>query len=105
MLKYPLYSNCNNTAGVLVKLLIYTGVTRYLEFKQVDGSYVYKQGKIHKVPGTETEALSSTMLGIFEKRRFRNLLVFVFAYDESDPKTHDGEGSYLKQNIFQFDQQ
>lgn len=76
--------------GLLVKLLIYTGVTRYLEFKQVDGSYVYKQGKIHKVPGTETEALSSTMLGIFEKRRFRNLLTYVFQYDESDPKTHEG---------------
>ena len=33
---------------------------RYLEFKLVDGSYVYKQGKVHKVPATETEALSSS---------------------------------------------
>jgi len=42
-----------------VKLLIHTGVTRYLEFKSVDGSYVYKSGKIHKVPSSEKEALTS----------------------------------------------
>ena len=46
-------------SGELVKLLIHTGVTRYLEFKSVDGSYVYKSGKIHKVPASEKEALTS----------------------------------------------
>lgn len=46
--------------GQLVKLLIHTGVTRYLEFKSLEGSYVYKQGKIHKVPADEREALSSS---------------------------------------------
>jgi len=76
--------------GLLVKLLIYTGVTRYLEFKQVDGSYVCKAGKIHKVPGTESEALTTSLLGFFEKKRFRNLLVFVFKYEEGNPSTHEG---------------
>jgi len=76
--------------GVLVKLLIYTGVTRYLEFKQVDGSYVYKAGKVHKVPGTEAEALSSSLMGFFEKKRFRNLLQFAFKYEENDASTHEG---------------
>ncbi len=43
-----------------MKLLIHTGVTRYLEFKSVEGSYVYKKGKkIHKVPADEKEALTS----------------------------------------------
>lgn len=47
--------------GQLVKLLIHSGVTRYLEFKSVEGSYVYKKGgKIHKVPSSESEALSSS---------------------------------------------
>lgn len=45
--------------GQLVKLLIHTGVTRYLEFKSIEGSYVYKGGKISKVPADEREALSS----------------------------------------------
>ena len=47
-------------AGQLVKLLIHTGVTRYLEFKSVEGSYVYKQGKIYKVPANEAEALGTS---------------------------------------------
>lgn len=46
--------------GRLVQLLIHTGVTRYLEFKSVEGSFVYKSGgKIHKVPADEKEALAS----------------------------------------------
>ncbi|XP_012942326.1 rab GDP dissociation inhibitor alpha [Aplysia californica] len=76
--------------GQLVKLLIHTGVTRYLEFKSVDGSYVYKGGKIYKVPADEREALASSLMGIFEKRRFKNFLQYVQDYDENDPKTFKG---------------
>ena len=44
-----------------MKLLVHSGVTRYLEFKLVDGSYVYqKGGKIYKVPASEGEALKSS---------------------------------------------
>lgn len=36
--------------GSLVKLLVHTDVTRYLDFKSVEGSYVWKSGgKVHKV--------------------------------------------------------
>lgn len=74
--------------GQLVKLLIHTGVTRYLEFKSVEGSYVMgKSGKISKVPADEREALTSDLMGLFEKRRFKNFLVFVQDFDEKDPKT------------------
>lgn len=55
--------------GLLVKLLIHTGVTRYLEFKSIEGSYVYKGGKISKVPVDQKEALASDLMGMFEKRR------------------------------------
>lgn len=50
-------------AGQLVKMLLYTEVTRYLDFKVVEGSFVYKGGKIYKVPSTETEALASSECG------------------------------------------
>merc|ERR1712184_210117 len=74
--------------GQLVKLLIHTGVTRYLEFKSVEGSYVYgKSGKISKVPADEKEALASDLMGLFEKRRFKNFLVWVQEFSEEDPKT------------------
>lgn len=51
--------------GSLVKLLIHTGVTRYLEFKSIEGSYVYKGGKISKVPVDQKEALASDLMGEF----------------------------------------
>ncbi|KAK2721863.1 hypothetical protein QYM36_003991 [Artemia franciscana] len=73
--------------GQLVKLLIHTGVTRYLEFKSIEGSYVYKGGKISKVPADEKEALMSDLMGMFEKRRFKNFLVYVQDWQESDPRT------------------
>ncbi|KAG7169480.1 Rab GDP dissociation inhibitor alpha-like [Homarus americanus] len=73
--------------GQLVKLLIHTGVTRYLEFKSIEGSYVYKGNKISKVPADEKEALTSDLMGMFEKRRFKNFLVFTQDYRDDDPTT------------------
>ncbi|KAK9870969.1 hypothetical protein WA026_009930 [Henosepilachna vigintioctopunctata] len=73
--------------GSLVKLLIHTGVTRYLEFKSVEGSYVFKGGKIAKVPVDQKEALASDLMGMFEKRRFRNFLTYVQDFMQDDPKT------------------
>lgn len=49
-------------SGQLVRMLLITQVTRYLDFKVIEGSYVYKGGKIYKVPSTETEALASSKL-------------------------------------------
>ncbi|XP_058480734.1 rab GDP dissociation inhibitor beta-like [Solea solea] len=76
--------------GQLVRMLLITQVTRYLDFKVIEGSYVYKGAKIHKVPSTEFEALNSSLMGIFEKRRFKKFLTFISGYDEKDPKTREG---------------
>jgi Rab GDP dissociation inhibitor len=76
--------------GSLVKLLIHTGVTRYLEFKSIEGSYVYKGGKVYKVPADEMEALSTSLMGMFEKRRFKKFLVWVQNFDPNDQKTWEG---------------
>eukprot|EP01125_Pyxidicula_operculata_P022365 TRINITY_DN90_c2_g3_i1.p1 TRINITY_DN90_c2_g3~~TRINITY_DN90_c2_g3_i1.p1 ORF type:complete len:397 (+),score=101.59 TRINITY_DN90_c2_g3_i1:62-1252(+) len=77
--------------GKLVKILLHTGVTRYLEFKSIAGSYVAKSGgKLNKVPATEKEALSTSLLGMFEKKRFRDFVLYVKDWDEKNPKTHDG---------------
>lgn len=50
---------CVFALGELVKILMHTEVTRYLDFKVVEGSYIYKAGKLHKVPGTEEDAHAS----------------------------------------------
>ena len=68
--------------------ICFSGVTRYLEFKSIEGSYVVgKSGKISKVPADEKEALASDLMGLFEKRRFKNFLVFIQEFSEEDPKT------------------
>jgi Rab GDP dissociation inhibitor len=77
--------------GELTKLLIHTDVTRYLEFKQIEGSYVFKKGgNVHKVPASDKEALGSNLMGIFEKRRFRNFLIWATALDFNDSTTFQG---------------
>jgi Rab GDP dissociation inhibitor len=73
--------------GDMVKILLHAKVTRYLEFKSIAGSYVYKDSKVQKVPSTGPEALNSSLMGFFEKRKFRNFLLFLQAYDVKDPKT------------------
>uniref|UniRef100_A0A8C4EP91 Rab GDP dissociation inhibitor n=2 Tax=Dicentrarchus labrax TaxID=13489 RepID=A0A8C4EP91_DICLA len=74
--------------GELVKILVHTEVTRYLDFKVVEGSYVYKAGKVHKVPGTEEEAQASDLMGMFDKRRFKKLLLFALNFDVRNPRTY-----------------
>ena len=76
--------------GNLTKMLLHTKVTRYLEFKSISGSYVYKGGKILKVPATPEEALRSSLMGLFEKRRFRKFLIFINQYDVDKKETHEG---------------
>lgn len=76
--------------GNLTKMLLHTKVTRYLDFKSIAGSYVYKGGKILKVPATPEEALVSSLMGIFEKRRFRKFLIFIDQYNDTKPETHEG---------------
>lgn len=78
------------SSGGLVQMLLHTDVTRYLEFKSIVGSYVYRAGKVHKVPATDTEALKSPLMGLFEKRRAAKFLSYVAEFDEKDPKTFQG---------------
>src|SRR5690554_5630969 len=76
--------------GELVKILTHTDVTRYLEFKQIAGSFVYRDGRIAKVPATEMEAVRSSLMGIFEKRRAKKFFEYVQNYRAEDPSTHQG---------------
>jgi Rab GDP dissociation inhibitor len=74
--------------GDLVRMLLLTNVTNYLEFKQVEGSFVLKGEKLHKVPSTPKEAVGSGMLSLFEKNRYRQFLSFVINYEADKPSTH-----------------
>ena len=86
--------------GSLVKLLLKTNVSQYLEWKAVDGTFVYQydkggifskaKGVIHKVPATAGEAMKSSLMGMLEKNRFRKFMTFIQDYDAKDPKTQNG---------------
>jgi Rab GDP dissociation inhibitor len=76
-------------AGILTKLLVLTGVQRYMEFRVVNCSFVYKGKKIHKVPSSAGEAATSSLMGLFEKNRCKNFFSYCQTYDPNDPKTHN----------------
>ena len=51
--------------GLLVKILVKTGVHNYLQFRAGDGSFVLgKGGKVHKVPANDKEALRSSLMAL-----------------------------------------
>ncbi|KZV77033.1 rab GTPase activator [Peniophora sp. CONT] len=77
-------------SGELTKILVHTDVTRYLEFKQIAGSFVFRDGKISKVPSTEMEAVRSPLMGLFEKRRAKKFFEFLQNWKDDDPATHQG---------------
>jgi Rab GDP dissociation inhibitor len=64
--------------GKLVKMLLHTKVTKYLEWKCVDASYVGQNSKggmfksggfnIYKIPGNEKEAIKSSLLSLMQKK-------------------------------------
>jgi Rab GDP dissociation inhibitor len=80
--------------GELTNILVSTDVTRYVEFKQIAGSYVQQgagtRATVAKVPSDAQEALRSPLMGIFEKRRAKKFFDWVAAYEEKDPATHGG---------------
>ncbi|KAI4163297.1 MAG: hypothetical protein LQ342_003032 [Letrouitia transgressa] len=80
--------------GELTNILVSTDVTRYLEFKQIAGSYVQQgsgsKATVAKVPSDAGEALRSPLMGIFEKRRAKKFLEWVGAFKDDDPATYGG---------------
>jgi Rab GDP dissociation inhibitor len=65
-----------------------------MDFKQVAGSFVYRDGKISKVPSTEMEAVKSPLMGLFEKRRAKKFFEFLQGWKDHDPTTHQGDFSF-----------
>lgn len=83
------------SSGELTNILVSTDVTRYLEFKQVAGSYVQQgsgsKATVAKVPSDAGEALKSPLMGIFEKRRMKSFIEWVGNFDAKDTATHKGQ--------------
>lgn len=82
------------SSGELTNILVSTDVTRYLEFKQVAGSYVQQgsgpKATVAKVPSDAGEALKSPLMGLFEKRRMKSFIEWVGHFNIKDSATHKG---------------
>lgn len=76
--------------GLLVRMLVFTQVHKYMELGLVEGSYVYHKGRLEKVPASDMEALRSPLLGMFEKRRCHKFFSFAAEWKAEDAKTHQG---------------
>ena len=82
--------------GKLVKMLLHTKVTRYLEWKCVDASYVaqFQKGGLFssskmavcKVPTNQSEVLASNLMSLWEKKNMHGFLKFLMNVTD-DPKT------------------
>jgi Rab GDP dissociation inhibitor len=86
------------SSGELTNILVSTDVTRYLEFKQVAGSYVQQgagaKATVAKVPSDAGEALRSSLMGIFEKRRMKGFIEWVGTFNATDSASHKGIYTY-----------
>jgi Rab GDP dissociation inhibitor len=73
--------------GQLVKALIHTGVVRYLDFRAVAGSFVYRQGSVNQVPTSSAEAMSSPLMSMMEKARCTMFFRWIDLYNRDDDAT------------------
>lgn len=83
--------------GKLVKMIIKTQVSDYLNWKPVDGIFVYQWqkgglfskegGKIEKVPATPSEAAKSDLMSLLEKGRCYKFMNFVIDMQLDKPET------------------
>lgn len=86
--------------GSLVTLLLKTNVSQYLEWKAVDGTFVFQfheagllskaKGQIYKVPATAKEAMSSGLMGMFQKMKCKDFFAYIQDYEEKNPNTQKG---------------
>ena len=66
----------------LVRILVHTDVTRYLEFRQIAGSFVLKDKRVIRVPaGPEDISFKDILFGPFEMLRIRSFFQYVDAFD------------------------
>eukprot|EP01056_Protomagalhaensia_sp_Gyna25_P003975 Protomagalhaensia_sp_Gyna_25__3974@NODE_357_length_3750_cov_92_457289_g276_i0_p1_GENE_NODE_357_length_3750_cov_92_457289_g276_i0NODE_357_length_3750_cov_92_457289_g276_i0_p1_ORF_typecomplete_len463_score79_97GDI/PF00996_18/9_6e121Amino_oxidase/PF01593_24/1_8e07FAD_oxidored/PF12831_7/0_44FAD_oxidored/PF12831_7/23DAO/PF01266_24/0_24GMC_oxred_N/PF00732_19/0_037_NODE_357_length_3750_cov_92_457289_g276_i022493637 len=84
------------TNGKLTRILIKSQVKEYLEFKVVEGTYVYQHQKagwltnekfIHKVPSSDKEALTSSLIPYTEKMRGKIFFAFIANWNRTDSRT------------------
>ena len=82
-------------SGEFIDILSNLDLSRYIDFVQIDGSFVFREGKgICKVPSTPMEAASSPLMGFFEKRRAKDFFQFCVNVDEANPASWGSKSTW-----------
>lgn len=89
--------------GLMVDVLRHTEVTRYMDFKAVNGSFVIrtKDRSINKVPTSASEVVGSKLCGIKEKNHMRKILNYIADYEEK-PQPYDLEKMTMRELFREF---
>ena len=71
------------SCGKLSDILYITGVTNYLEFQCIEGSYVFsgKSKQVAKMPTTVEEAMNTPLLSFMQKLKYKNFLTGINKMD------------------------
>ena len=77
-------------AGPEIKLLVSSGVSRYLEFKAGESSYISAGGELHLVPCSKGELFKSKYVTLLEKRSLKKFFDSIL---EQPPQTTQDEPS------------
>jgi len=77
-------------SGGLVKMLIKTNVSQYLDFKCLESQFVLKGNELLKIPSNDKEALSTDLLTLSEKANCTRFFQFVQDFKLNDASTHQG---------------
>ncbi|CAG8439077.1 1098_t:CDS:10 [Acaulospora morrowiae] len=82
--------------GEFIDTLISSGVSRYLDFKAMDKTYIYSDGTFDKVPCSKDDVFTSQTISFVEKRTLMRFLTFALDYSSS-PEVYSGfeEKSYV----------
>ena len=67
--------------GSLVDLIVESGLHRYAEFISVQGSYLFVEGGLQRVPCSKGEVFKDKFIGMKEKRLLMKFMQTVLSYD------------------------
>ena len=75
--------------GPLVELLIATHISRYLEFKALDHTFLRIGNAWERVPSSKEDVFQSRLIGVVEKRMLMKFLTFCLSY-QTQPAEYEG---------------
>ncbi|KAN0016285.1 hypothetical protein ACTFIU_006249 [Dictyostelium citrinum] len=92
--------------GALVKLLISSSASRYLEFKSLDQNYLFTNGKVHEIPSTKGSIFKDSTFSLKEKRLIMKFMESIRELKKEGSDLDDTKKEeHFKQSIAELEKQ